>query len=57
MDKRIYPSTRGPNIWIVADLHVQKLIHASPVSQWTSLGYDFYWLDPRLHILLLLKLS
>lgn len=57
MSRRIYSSHRGPDIWIVADVSIQKLVHASPQSQWRSLGYDFYWLDPKLYLLLLLKLS
>jgi len=52
MTRRIYPSQRGPDIWIVTDPSLVEYIHRSDPSLWGALGYDFYRLDSRLRVLL-----
>ena len=56
MTRRVHSSQRGPDIWIVTDPYLVAYIRRSNPSWWCDLGHDFYRLDSRLYVLLLLLL-
>lgn len=54
-NSKIYSSWLEPDVYIVEDRDLCKYIHLQDSSLWSSLGFNFYRIDLKLYMLLLLQ--